>query len=76
MKEADKGTPQSHEILSITAKKPFKGQFIKYPDGTDMRNITLLDKEAGLQRITGGEFQKADEKTTRLILFYQVVPLQ
>ena len=60
LEEVNKGTPQSQEILSITVKKPFKGQFVKFEDGTDMRNITLLDKEVGLERVTGGEFQQAD----------------
>lgn len=59
LQEVEKGTPQSHEKLCIAAQKPFKGQTIKYEDGTELRNITLLDKEVGIERVEG-EFQKVD----------------
>jgi predicted small lipoprotein YifL len=59
LEEVEKGTPQSHEMLSIVGQKPFKGHFIKYTDGTYSRNLTLLDKEVGLERVEG-EFQKVD----------------
>jgi len=64
LEKVEKGTPQSHEMLYILAQKPFKGQFIKYTDGKDLLNLTLLDKEVGLEMVQG-EFQKVDfEKNT------------
>ena len=59
MEEVEKGTPQSHEMLYIVSKKPFKKEFIQYTDGTYSQNLTVLDKEVGLERVSG-EFQKVD----------------
>lgn len=59
LEEVEKGTPQSHEMLNIVARKPFKKQFIKYTDGTYSRNLDILDLEVGLEKVKG-EFQKVD----------------
>lgn len=59
LEEVEIGTPQSHEMLSIVCQKIFKDKFIKYTDGTDSQNITELNKEVGLERLSG-EFQKVD----------------
>lgn len=65
LEKVEKGTPQSHKMLYILAKKPFKGQFIRYTDGKDLLNLTLLDKEVGLERVQG-EFQKVDLKNNTI----------
>lgn len=67
LEEVEKGTPQSHEMLSIVCKKPFKDKFIKYTDGTDSRNITALNKEVGLQRCKG-EFQEVNLKNNTIVI--------
>lgn len=59
LEEVEKETPQSHEMLYITSKKQFKDVSIKYTDGTDSQNLTALNKEVGLERLSG-EFQKVD----------------
>jgi len=59
LEEVEKGTPQSHEMLSIVCKKPFKKEFIQYTDGTYSQNLTILNREFGLERVSG-EFQKVD----------------
>ena len=46
-------------MLFVLGHKPFKGQFIRYTDGKDLLNLTLLDKEVGLERVQE-EFQKVD----------------
>jgi len=68
LEEVEKGTPQSHEMLYITCKKQFKDLSVKYTDGTGSQNITELDKEFGLERVSG-EFQKVDpdENTIEII---------
>ena len=66
LQEVEKGTPQSHEKLRIVVQRPFKGQTIKYEDETILRNITLLDKEVGIEK-TEGIFQKVDGSKIEII---------
>ncbi|WP_129723523.1 hypothetical protein [Xylanivirga thermophila] len=72
LKEVEKGTPQSHEKLSIVTKKPFKDQTIKYEDGTMVRNINLLAEEVGIERIEG-EFQRVEGDKIEIISMYSTL---
>jgi predicted small lipoprotein YifL len=67
LEEVEKGTPQSHEMLNIVCKKPFKKEFIQYTDGTYSQNLTVLDKEVGLQR-RKGEFQEVNLKNNTIVI--------
>ncbi|MDK2801282.1 MAG: hypothetical protein PWP27_1832 [Clostridiales bacterium] len=66
LQEVEKGTPFSHDKLSIVAKKSFNKQFIKYEDGTELRNFNILDKEVGLLR-TKGIFKGVDGNKIKII---------
>lgn len=67
LEEVEKETPQSHEMLSIITKKQFKDVSIKYTDGTDSQNLTVLDKEFGLERCKG-EFQEVNLKNNTIVI--------
>jgi hypothetical protein len=68
LEEVEKETHQSHEMLYIASKKQFKDVSIKYTDGTDSQNLTALNKEVGLERLSG-EFQgvNLDKNTIEII---------
>lgn len=59
LEEVEKGTPYSHEMMNIVVRNPFRKQYIKYTDGTNSRNLDIMDAEVWLERMQG-EFQAVD----------------